>query len=111
AQIGKEIPPDLPPISGDAAAMERALQNLISNAIKYGGENRKLTLKAELESEKAEVKITVEVQGMDIAPDDLPHVFEPFYRGQEATAAQINGSGLGLSLVKRIVDAQRGRVT
>ena len=111
AQIEKEIPPDLPPISGDAAAMERALQNLISNAIKYGGENRKVKLKAELGSEKDEVQITVEDQGMGIASDDLSHVFEPFYRGREATAAQINGNGLGLSLVKRIVEAQRGKVT
>ena len=111
AQIKKEILADLPPILADAAAMERALQNLISNAIKYGGESRKVTLKAELESEKNEVRITVEDQGMGITPDDLPHVFEPFYRGQEATAAQINGSGLGLSLVRRIVDAHRGRVT
>jgi signal transduction histidine kinase len=111
AQIGREIPPDLPPISGDAAAMERALQNLISNAIKYGGENRKVRLKAELDSEKDEVKMTVEDQGMGIASDDLPHVFEPFYRGREAIAAQISGNGLGLSLVKRIVEAQRGRVT
>ena len=111
AQIGKEIPPDLPPISGDAAAMERALQNLISNAIKYGGENPTVNLKAELGSEKDEVQITVEDQGMGIAPDELPHVFEPFFRGQEVSAAQINGSGLGLSLVKRTVEAQRGRVT
>jgi len=111
AQIEKEIPPDLPPISGDAAAMERALQNLISNAIKYGGENPKVRLKAELESEKDEVQITVEDQGLGIASDDLRHVFEPFYRGREATAAQINGNGLGLSLVKRIVEAQKGRVT
>lgn len=111
AQIGKEIPPDLPPISGDAAAMERALQNLISNAIKYGGENRKVRLKAELGSETDAVLITVEDQGLGIASDDLSHIFEPFYRGQEATDAQINGNGLGLSLVKRIVEAQRGKVT
>jgi len=111
AQIEKEIAPELPPISGDAAAMERALQNLISNAIKYGGENPKVRLKAGLDSEKDEVQITIEDQGMGIASDDLPHVFEPFYRGREATAAQINGNGLGLSLVKRIVEAQKGRVT
>lgn len=111
AQIEKEIPPDLPLIAGDAAAMERVLQNLISNAIKYGGENRKVRLKAELESKKDEVQITVEDQGLGIASDDLPHVFEPFYRGQEATAAQISGNGLGLSLVKRIVEAHRGKVT
>jgi len=111
AQIEKEILPNLPPISADAAAMERALQNLISNAIKYGGEDPTVNLKAELGSEKDEVQITVEDQGMGIAPDELPHVFEPFYRGQEVSAAQINGSGLGLSLVKRIVEAQRGKVT
>jgi signal transduction histidine kinase len=111
AQIEKEILPNLPPISADAAAMERALQNLISNAIKYGGENRKVKLKAELGSGNDEVQITVEDRGIGIAPHDLPHVFEPFFRGQEVTAAQINGSGLGLSLVRRIVEAQKGKVT
>jgi two-component system sensor histidine kinase BaeS len=57
------------------------------------------------------VCLTVEDRGAGIAPRDLPHIFEPFYRGQEATANQIHGSGLGLSLVKQTVEAHGGRIT
>ncbi|MCA1555823.1 MAG: HAMP domain-containing histidine kinase, partial [Acidobacteria bacterium] len=50
-------------------------------------------------------------RGAGIAPDELPHIFEPFYRGREVVAAQIHGNGLGLSLVKQIVEAHGGRVS
>jgi signal transduction histidine kinase len=58
-----------------------------------------------------EVRIKVEDRGAGIAPVDLPHIFEPFYRGREVIAAQIHGNGLGLSLVKQIVEAHGGRVS
>ena len=50
-------------------------------------------------------------RGIGISPQDLPHIFESFYRGAEVAAAQIHGNGLGLSLVKHIVAAHGGRVT
>jgi signal transduction histidine kinase len=56
------------------------------------------------------VRISVEDRGLGIDPADRAHVFEPFYRGQQAAALQIHGSGLGLSLVRKIVDAHGGRV-
>ncbi len=59
----------------------------------------------------AEVQITVEDRGAGIAAVDLPHIFEPFYRGRGAVAAQIQGSGIGLSLVKQIVEAHGGRIS
>jgi two-component system sensor histidine kinase BaeS len=57
------------------------------------------------------VVFSVEDRGLGINPDDRKHVFEPFYRGREAVANQIQGSGLGLNLVLRIVAAHGGRVT
>jgi signal transduction histidine kinase len=53
----------------------------------------------------------VEDRGAGVAPGDLPHIFEPFYRGREVVAAQIHGNGLGLSLVRQIVEAHGGRVS
>jgi two-component system sensor histidine kinase BaeS len=58
-----------------------------------------------------EVRIDVEDRGLGIAPDDLPHIFEPFYRGADAQQRQIHGNGLGLSIVKGIVEAHGGRVS
>jgi signal transduction histidine kinase len=58
-----------------------------------------------------EVRITVEDRGLGISSADIAHIFEPFYRGNEAITAQIKGSGVGLSLVKQIVEAHRGRVS
>ena len=58
-----------------------------------------------------EAQITVEDRGLGIPPAELPHVFEPFFRGREVIDAQIRGSGLGLSLVKHIIEAHGGRVT
>jgi signal transduction histidine kinase len=57
------------------------------------------------------VQITVADRGPGIAPKDLPHIFEPFYRGQSATAATISGTGLGLCLVERNLRALGGSVT
>ena len=57
------------------------------------------------------IQIVVEDRGLGIPPADLPHVFEPFYRGTEAQSQQIHGNGLGLSIVRSIVEAHGGRVT
>jgi signal transduction histidine kinase len=110
------IEENLPPVQGDSAALKRAVQNLISNAIKYDSENRWARISAQVSAGKTrdqgnEVQIAVEDRGMGISPADMAHIFEPFYRGHEAVAAQIKGSGVGLSLVKQIVEAHGGRLS
>ena len=96
-------------IVGDVAALRSALQNLISNAIKYGGESRWIRVAAAPAGHRA-VRITVEDRGLGMSAEDRKHVFEPFYRGREAVSQQIQGSGLGLHIVRRIVDAHGGTV-
>jgi len=115
-EIERDVPGDLPPVLADASALGRSLQNLLSNALKYGGESRWVRLSARANGDARgavgrEVRIKVEDRGAGIAPDDLPHIFEPFYRGREVVAAQIHGNGLGLSLVRQIVEAHGGRVS
>ncbi len=111
--VEKQLLPDLPLIRADAAALRRSLQNLISNAIKYSGPSRWIGVRTRVQHtpQGPEVVIGVQDRGIGIAPADLPHIFEPFYRGQDVTAAQIHGSGLGLSLVKHAIDAHGGRIS
>ena len=107
------IAPDVPLVRGDSAALRRALQNLISNAIKYDGQNRWLRISAQTSAaeQASEVRISVEDRGLGIDSTDIPHIFEPFFRGREAVAAQIEGSGVGLSLVKQVVEAHGGKIS
>jgi signal transduction histidine kinase len=97
-------------IVGDPPALRSALQNLISNAIKYGGEAKWVRVSAMPGPNRA-TRILVEDHGLGIAAEDRKHVFEPFYRGREAVSRQIQGSGLGLHLVHRIVEAHGGTVS
>jgi signal transduction histidine kinase len=109
--VQRDIAPDLPSVIGDAAALRSAIQNLVANAVKYGGADRWVGVRAEqIAGRHPEVCITVSDHGAGIPAADLPHIFEPFYRGSEAVAGQVHGNGLGLSLVRRIAIAHGGRV-
>ncbi len=110
--VERVVADSLPPVLGDEAALKRALRNLVDNAIKYGGTAAWVGVRAGAHAGKRgpEVRISVVDRGLGIPDDELPHVFEPFYRGREATARQIRGSGLGLSLVRRIAESHGGRV-
>jgi two-component system sensor histidine kinase SenX3 len=107
------IAEDLPYVVGDVTALRSALQNLISNAVKYGGNAKWLRLSARLEpgaGNRERVVFAVEDRGFGIEAEDKSHIFEPFYRGREAVSQQIQGSGLGLNLVHRIAAAHNGSV-
>ena len=113
-QVETEVADAIPYVLGDVTALRSALQNLISNAVKYGGEARWIRVTARpsgTAGEKAGVRFTVEDRGLGIDPDDRKHIFEPFYRGREAVSKQIHGSGLGLNLVHRIAEAHGGQIT
>ena len=111
--IDRDFAPNLPMVVGDAAALRSAVQNLIANAVKYGGRDRWVGIKTELgrNRRRREVFITVSDHGDGIPAAELPHIFDPFYRGADAVARQVHGNGLGLSLVRQIVAAHGGRVT
>jgi signal transduction histidine kinase len=111
--VERRVPEMLPLVIGDAPALTSAVQNLITNAVKYGGADRwiGITMAQAGQGSRQEIRIAVEDHGAGIAQADLPHLFEPFYRGADASAAQIQGNGLGLSIVKRIIEAHGGRVT
>ncbi len=107
-----DIAPDLPLVVGDAGALQSAVQNLVGNAIKYAGDDRWVRVRVDAAggARGREVRIAVEDHGPGLDPDERHRVFEPFYRGRTAVANQIQGSGLGLSLVRRIAEAHGGHV-
>jgi two-component system phosphate regulon sensor histidine kinase PhoR len=98
---------------GDTAAFSQCLQNLITNSLKYGGENKWTGVRAFVweNGGKREICVSVEDHGMGIGSGELKQIFEPFYRSPKAVAAQIHGNGLGLPLTKTMVEAMRGRIT
>jgi len=113
--LDQNIEPDLPLAIGDISGISQCLQNLIVNAIKYGGDDRRISLRAfAVPSHKGlepEVRISVTDRGIGIDHSELPHIFDPFYRSPRVQAAQIHGTGLGLSLSKRIAEAMGGSLS
>ncbi|MCX8118911.1 MAG: response regulator [Desulfobacterota bacterium] len=98
-----------PPIQADRSSMEGIFTNLISNAIKYTPEGGKVWIT--LGEEGDFVKATVSDTGIGIKKEDLPRIFDKFYRVKTAETRQIVGTGLGLSIVKSIVEAHHGSIT
>ncbi|HYK87155.1 MAG TPA: HAMP domain-containing sensor histidine kinase [Acidobacteriota bacterium] len=111
--VEKQIEPNLPPVRVDDEVLSQCIENLLSNALKYGGVTRwmKVSARSICVGGASEVQITVEDKGIGITPEDLPHIFDPFYRGAAATGAQIHGSGLGLNLARQGIAAMGGRIS
>jgi signal transduction histidine kinase len=103
------IPVEVPLIIADRNSMEGIFTNLISNAIKYTPEKGKVWLT--LSEEGGFVKATVSDTGIGIKREDLPRIFDKFYRVKTTDTRQIVGTGLGLSIVKSIVDAHLGSIS
>jgi signal transduction histidine kinase len=99
---------------GDPMAVSGCLENLVINAIKYSQNDRRIIIAAALEwseSRGYEVAISVEDHGVGIRTSEFKQIFEPFYRSPEAVAAQIHGTGLGLSLAKHLAEAMNGSLS
>jgi signal transduction histidine kinase len=101
--------PDRPiAVQGDAQALRRLFLILIDNAVKYTPSGGSVTVSA-CETKNAAV-VTVADTGIGIPPEDLPHIFERFYRVDKARSREQGGAGLGLSIGRWIVEAHGGRI-
>ena len=112
-KVDQDIAPNLPHIDGDLSALSQCLQNLITNALKYGSEQRWIGIQARLAEHGLsgkQVEISISDRGLGIDSADLPHIFEPFYRSPLVRAAQIHGTGLGLPLARSIAEAMQGEL-
>jgi two-component system phosphate regulon sensor histidine kinase PhoR len=105
--LSVDVAADLPPIIGDAERLARVVVNLLQNAVKFTPAGGSVQVSARL----AESDVTVKVSdtGVGIAPEDLPRIFERFYKSDRARAS--GGTGLGLAVVKHIVEAHGGTVS
>lgn len=101
--------PPLHPLVVDADRLAQALGNLVSNAIRHTPAGGRITLSAH--QDNGQTVLSVSDTGEGIPPDDLPHVFDRFYRVDKARAAHQDESGLGLAIVQSIVEAHAGRVS
>jgi signal transduction histidine kinase len=103
-----EVDTNLPSIKVDRAAITQAITNLIDNAIKYSGEAKKILVRGFVEGQH--LIIAVEDFGVGIKAEEINKVFDRFYRGGDELTRTVKGSGLGLTLVKQIVEAHHGSV-
>jgi signal transduction histidine kinase len=106
--IIEEIAKDIPLMVFDKEAIEGLMINLLSNAIKYSLDNKVLTIK--LFKENEDVLLQVSDKGVGIASGDLSHIFDRFYRTKQKAGFESRGSGLGLTLVKHIVESHGGTI-
>ena len=107
-QITTEVGDDLPLITMDSSQIERVLINLVGNAIKFTPPKGTITIKAHRDHDHALIEVAD--TGVGIKQDDLPNLFDEFYRVENEINKNVKGTGLGLSLAKKIVEAHHGTV-
>ena len=107
--LERDIAPGGDVVTGDERRLEQVLQNLVANAVRHTPPGGRIALRAS--PDRAEILLVVEDSGPGIPPEHLPHVFDRFYRVDPARDARSGGSGLGLSIVRAVVEQHGGRVT
>lgn len=105
-RVRVRIPGDLPPVVADPSRLERILTNLLNNALKYSPPGSEVVLSARRRAE--EVVVSVADRGPGISPEDLPHLFERFYRARGVRKSE--GLGLGLYITRMLVEAHGGKI-
>jgi signal transduction histidine kinase len=107
-ELKVELPEKLPLVEADRHAVAGALLNLLQNAYKYSGKDKRITVSARAEGKW--VELSVEDNGVGISPRDRKRIFERFYRVDNLLTRKTEGSGLGLAITKRIIEAHGGRI-
>lgn len=106
--LTSDIPGKLPGIPGDTSQLERAISNLIENAIKFTPSGGHISVTAH--ATRSMIQISVRDTGIGIPAPIQSRIFDPFYRGEQKGAEHVSGSGLGLNLVKTVIESHKGRV-
>ncbi|MEF9992625.1 MAG: HAMP domain-containing sensor histidine kinase [Romboutsia sp.] len=95
-------------IRGNPVLIKHALSNLIENSIKYNIENGKILLSQIIEDNQ--YKIIISDTGIGVKEEDIPYIFEPFYRADKSRKRSVGGAGLGLSITKEIIESHKGHI-
>jgi signal transduction histidine kinase len=107
-RIELTVAPELPPVAGNPVALELVFRNLIGNAVRHGASGKWIGVSAARVTDGVEIRVCD--RGPGIPQTELQRIFEPFYRGEQTRAQRVQGTGLGLSLVKTTVERQKGNV-
>lgn len=107
-RLTSELPPDLPPIDVDAGRVGRVLENLVGNALKYAPDGSPVVVGARVEADW--LVVTVDDQGVGVPEAERVLVAEPFHRAWNVRESRIPGTGLGLYICRRLVEAHGGRL-
>jgi two-component system, OmpR family, phosphate regulon sensor histidine kinase PhoR len=107
--VSRNLDPSLSPITADRESVAEALINLLDNAMKYSAEEKSISVRTG--REKTGAFVDVEDRGIGIAPEHQARIFEKFYRVSSALIHTTKGSGLGLALVRTIMEAHHGSVS
>ena len=104
-QLAMLVPPDLTPVRGSKRRLQQVMHNLLSNAVKYSDHG---VVIVRADEDKDCVRVEVSDTGIGITPEDMPRLFEDFFRGRNSAVAK--GTGLGLSISRRIIEAHGGKI-
>jgi signal transduction histidine kinase len=107
-QVDIQLDGDIPHVIADEEAMSQALHNILDNAVKFSGPEKNIEIN--IMPSQDSIEIAVQDRGIGISENEQKKVFEKFYRGKQASSVSPTGTGLGLTLVKHIMDAHRGDV-
>jgi signal transduction histidine kinase len=107
-RIELTVAPELPAVAGDPVALELVFRNLIGNAVRHGAAGKWIGVSAARCGDSVEIRVSD--RGPGIPETELNRIFEPFYRGEQTRAQRVQGTGLGLSLVRTTVERHKGAV-
>jgi two-component system sensor histidine kinase BaeS len=105
-----KVDADLPPVMMDPDRVSQVVSNLLSNALRYSSAGGSINLRVGKSDDKHSLLVSVADTGQGIAQEDLPHIFDRYYQGMQAKEKRVGGSGIGLTVVKELVEAHKGRV-
>lgn len=105
-----DLPARLPPVLADPGRMQQVMTNLLHNAVKFTPSGGKVTVRAEPNPQRQQVVIIVQDTGHGIPEEDLPRIFERFYKSDRARTRGQGGTGLGLAIARHLVQAHKGQI-
>jgi signal transduction histidine kinase len=108
-----ELDRDLPPLDGDRFRLAQIVANLVDNAIKFTPRGGRIVVRTGVQPWKDDLGLVLEVtdSGAGIAPRDLRHIFDKFFQAPSSSRPKVGGAGLGLAIVRNLVEAHHGKVT
>jgi PAS domain S-box-containing protein len=108
--LSLDAPRGLPPVRGDSSRVRQIISNLVVNAYNYTPENGAILVNIHPDSQSDEVQVDVQDSGIGIKPEDQSRIFDRFYRGEHPLVLSTPGTGLGLPIVRQLVEMHNGRI-